>query len=62
MKKSIFNCVYYWTGGTEVGNWNQADLGTEDAIRKGGRIAIPGNTKIGPPEDTPTEAELAQVI
>ena len=57
-----FNCVYYWVGGTEEGKWRQADAGTCEKCRRMGYVAHNGNTKIGPPDGPPSEAELKSVL
>jgi hypothetical protein len=52
--------VYYWTGGTERGRWNEVwDLSGKsaevvaDEVRRQGYIAVTGRSTIGPPEGPP---------
>jgi hypothetical protein len=57
-----FDCVYYWVGGSEYGEWKRADAGTRDTVRNMGYVAHDGITSIGPPEDAPTKEELSWVL
>ena len=58
-----FRCVYYWMGGTESGRWECADYSDTAVadINRGGRVALIGDTRIGPPDDAPTRVEWADL-
>ena len=56
-----FDCVYYWTGGTERGRWNQANAWTREGCRRAGYVAHDGCLAIGAPTTPPTSKELAEV-
>ena len=55
------NCLYYWTGGTVLGQWRLAmpitggptlaDMAT--SIERQGYVVRYGHTRIGPPEGPP---------
>lgn len=49
-----YDVVYYWTGGTERGQWNEAQYGTRDELRKMGYVAHNGIRSIGAPEGPPS--------
>lgn len=53
--------VWYWDGGTQVGTWRQADAGTEEAIRRGGRVARLRATGTPAPLAPPTREEFEHV-
>ena len=54
-------CVWWWSGGTEVGAWHRADAGTRDAIRRGGHVAHDGTDAIGPPGWPPTRQDFREI-
>lgn len=57
-----YDCVWYWVGGLESGEWRQADAGTRDAIQRSGRVAHNGLLSVGPPDGPPSAVELAKVL
>lgn len=67
MSKRIHDCVFYWVGGTERGEWRQADapIGELDhvilSLERMGYVALPGCSRIGAP-DTPPSAERINTV
>jgi hypothetical protein len=59
---AVVHCVWYWQGGTERGQWKRAAPGTRDDLRRSGYVAHDGDTRIGPPEGSPTLDELREVL
>lgn len=63
MASKMYDCVYYWVGGTERGKWNctpcqPADVDAMvESITRQGYVALRGKQSIGAPEDGPTESE-----
>ena len=59
MAKSIHDCVYYYVGGTERGEWKEATIGPQsidvviESIERSGYYAVPGKRSIGRPEGAP---------
>jgi len=55
-----YDRVYWWSGGTEVGQWRETQIGADEnawdvaeRIMYGGRVAFAGRSTIGPPEGPP---------
>lgn len=48
-----YDCVWWWRGGTENGEWMRADAGTRDDIRRMGYAAFDGSIDVGPPDAPP---------
>lgn len=66
MPKPTYDVVYYWTGGSEAGQWNAASPeGDADeqvrAIRRQGYFALKGRRSIGPPDDAPEMTDPAEI-
>ncbi len=74
MAKATADCVYYWIGGREVGEWRRAELcptwlgGTATTVEdlraevvRGGRPAVLGARSIGAPEGPPSADHFAEV-
>jgi hypothetical protein len=63
--KNNFDVVWWWRGGSEVGEWLPA-LGTDldqvrSEIRRGGRVAHLGSRSVGAPEGAPTAEEFRRL-
>ena len=58
-KVNMYDCVYYWLGGTVSGSWRKAtgaDLfNLRNQIYRSGRVALLGSTSLGAPEGAPVE-------
>ena len=61
----IYDRIYYYTGGTELGRWHEVNHYSEttlSTIRKMGYHCVKGKSTIGPPETSPTKEQLVNAI
>lgn len=52
-EKEMHDCIYYWSGGTERGQWHRAEITAYDAVTRQGYVVVKGKTSIGAPEGAP---------
>lgn len=67
----MYDVVWYWVGGTEMGRWHdspregqwpEAELRRQrEAIRRQGYVAHLGRRSLGAPEGPPTAQEIKEV-
>ena len=57
-----YDCTYWWKGGTERGEWVQADAGKRAELNRMGYVAADGKTSIGAPDGPPSLADIQSVL
>lgn len=62
----MYDCIYWWQGGTQSGKWNLATpQGSLDIavkrVEQMGYVAHKGNTKVGPPEGPPSAEDFQRI-
>lgn len=62
-----YDVVWYWTGGTERGQWREAEPGddireTVRRIERMGSVAVTGKRSIGRPEGAPSADRIRAVL
>jgi hypothetical protein len=63
-----YDTVYYWTGGTERGEWRETFITAAEieetlaSVRRQGYVAVRGSKAIGPPEGAPSAERLRAVL
>jgi hypothetical protein len=74
MNTNTNECVYYWVGGSEAGQWREAAPNRwtpeaerpidafERAIQRQGYVTVRGSTLIGPPDGPPSRERLAAAV